>query len=68
MIRPARGFDMGAGPGKPVEKTIRGGTVGLVLDGRGRPLAPKGSAPFERVRVAGWVEALELYPKVTVAP
>ncbi len=61
-IHPARGFDMGAGSGKTVEKTIRGGTVGLVLDGRGRPLAPKGSAPFERRRVAGWVDALELYP------
>ena len=63
-VRPARGFDMGAGAGKTVEKTIRGGTVGLVLDGRGRPLAPKGSAPFERARVAKWVEALELYPSV----
>jgi len=61
-VRPARGFDMGAGAGKTVEKTIRGGTVGLVLDGRGRPLAPKGSAPFERARVTKWVEALELYP------
>ena len=37
-VEPARGFDCGAGSGKRVEKEIRGGTVGLVLDGRGRPL------------------------------
>ncbi len=57
-VEPARGFDCGAGRGKPVERKVRGGTVGLVLDGRGRPL------DFEaREEVAGWYEALELYPE-----
>jgi len=39
-LEPARGFDLGAGAGKPVSGTVQGGTVGLILDGRGRPLWP----------------------------
>ena len=40
VLEPARGFDVGAGPGKRLECTLRGGTVGIILDGRGRPLWP----------------------------
>jgi len=39
-ITPTGKFDVGAGPGRPLEQQIRGGTVGLILDGRGRPLTP----------------------------
>ncbi|WP_437226694.1 glutamate mutase L [Planctomicrobium sp. SH661] len=39
-LEPMRGFDLGNGPGKRVTATVRGGTVGLILDGRGRPLWP----------------------------
>jgi uncharacterized protein (TIGR01319 family) len=52
-LLPARGVDVGAGPGERVLRQVRGGVVGLVLDGRGRPLAG-----FDRA--AG--EALALYP------
>jgi len=37
-VRPARGLDMGEGRGKPVEQTVEGGVVGVIFDGRGRPL------------------------------
>ena len=37
-IEPAKGFDAGEGPGKRIERELRGGTVGVLLDGRGRPL------------------------------
>ncbi|MCA9081166.1 MAG: glutamate mutase L, partial [Planctomycetaceae bacterium] len=40
ILEPARGLDLGAGPGRTIECTLRGGTVGLILDGRGRPLWP----------------------------
>ena len=40
VLEPARGFDVGAGPGRRLECTLRGGTVGVILDGRGRPLWP----------------------------
>jgi len=56
-IEPARGVDVGAGPGEPVRRTLRGGVVGLVLDGRGRPLES-----FAAVR---WSDALALYPDAT---
>ena len=36
-IDPAKGFDMGEGSGKPVERILHGGVVGLVIDTRGRP-------------------------------
>lgn len=37
-VEPARGVDVGAGPGRPLEREVRGGAVGVVLDARGRPL------------------------------
>ncbi len=40
VIEPAKGLDVGAGPGQPVETTLQGGVVGIYLDGRGRPLDP----------------------------
>ena len=61
-MTPARGVDVGAGKGVPVERRVRGGVVGLVLDGRGRPLQlPK--KQDERVRaLKEWHKALDLYP------
>ena len=58
-LTPARGVDVGGGPGKRVEQTVHGGTVGLVLDARGRPLV-LGDAP----EVERWVNALDLYPQM----
>lgn len=61
-ITPAKGFDMGEGPGKMVERDLHGGVVGLVLDGRGRPIAldPQDPARVEKIR--GWAGALQAYP------
>ncbi len=39
-VEPARGYDCGEGPGRRVVARVWGGDGGLVLDGRGRPLAP----------------------------
>ena len=36
-VTPARGLDVGAGPGKLLEATLSGGVVGLMVDARGRP-------------------------------
>jgi hypothetical protein len=63
VLTPARGIDIGAGPGQRVVRTLRGGTCGLVFDGRGRRPIP---VPLERAaRVAAsstWSKALDLYP------
>jgi uncharacterized protein (TIGR01319 family) len=65
-VEPERGFDCGEGPGKRVEREVRGGTVGLILDARGRPLVVSSARDQSRPRVAVWVEALDLYPDLAV--
>jgi uncharacterized protein (TIGR01319 family) len=61
-LEPSRGFDVGAGPGKPLTADVKGGTVGLILDGRGRPLAPPADAAECRTAVTNWIHELDLYP------
>jgi uncharacterized protein (TIGR01319 family) len=63
-IEPDRAFDMGAGRGKPVTVTVRGGVVGLIADARGRrPFElPKDDA--KRIaKLRAWNRALDLYPR-----
>ena len=54
-IEPEKGFDCGAGPGITVEREAQGGTVGLILDARGRPLEPS------QAQMKTWVKAMEMY-------
>lgn len=61
-VQPERGFDMGAGAGKPVAREVRGGSVGIIIDARGRPLPlPADPGAMRRAALAE-VSALELYP------
>ena len=62
VIEPARGFDCGGGAGKRVEREVRGGTVGVVLDARGRPLALPEDDALRKASVRQSVQALALYP------
>ncbi len=60
--QPARGFDLGAGRGRPVEATVKGGVVGVVVDARGRPIQIA-EEENERVRqITEWNKAMDLYP------
>ena len=62
QLDPARDFDMGKGRGVPMEATVYGGTVGLIFDCRGRPLAIP-EDPVERVPlIKEWVRELNVYP------
>ncbi|MBX3443251.1 MAG: glutamate mutase L [Planctomyces sp.] len=61
-ITPARGVDVGAGPGKPLVREVRGGTVGLILDARGRPLQLPENREECRIVADRWARALEMYP------
>ncbi|MCH7603367.1 MAG: glutamate mutase L [Planctomycetes bacterium] len=60
---PSRNFDLGAGPGKKIEQEVRGGTVGLILDARGRPLRLPVDRPACQKAIAKWVDAIGLYPE-----
>jgi len=48
-IIPARGIDVGAGPGKVVKTNIYGGLVGVIIDARGRRPFDLPQDPVERV-------------------
>jgi hypothetical protein len=60
-VEPEKGFDVGAGPGKPVQREVRGGAVGVVLDARGRPLVLPGSRAESSAAMGEWVRRLDLY-------
>ena len=60
-VTPEKGFDMGAGPGKAVTRAVRGGTVGLVLDARGRAIEVPAAEAERRATIARWLEALRVY-------
>ena len=62
-IEPARGFDLGNGPGKKITKEVIGGSggVGLILDARGRPLQLPEDRTHSRTQVQHWVDAVKLY-------
>lgn len=62
VIEPERGFDFGAGPGKRIEKTARGGTVGLILDARGRPLKLPEDRAACQATMSRWCGAMQMYP------
>ena len=63
VLEPARGFDVGAGAGRSLETDINGGTVGVIFDCRGRPLKLPDDPAACRATVAGWIRALDLYPR-----
>ena len=61
-IEPAKKVDCGAGPGKALRVEVHGGEVGLLLDGRGRPLVMP-EDPGQRVgAIERWIDELDLYP------
>ncbi len=59
-LQPARRWDVGAGPGQALNARVRGGIVGLVLDGRGRPIQMAADQDRRR-QISDWQQALNLY-------
>ena len=54
-IRPHHGIDAGFGPGKAGTLTISGGIMGVVFDGRGRPLALPRDSGRRRELIKKWL-------------
>lgn len=63
-LEPIRGADVGEGRGRKYMAEVEGGVVGLIFDGRGRPLyIPENDE--ERVEsLIRWYESLDVYPGV----
>lgn len=64
VATPERGFDLGEGRGRPVTREIRGGSVGVIVDARGRHPFHLPADPHARIeRLRAWNRALGLYPR-----
>jgi hypothetical protein len=63
-LTPAKSFDVGNGPGRTLMKKVHGGTVGIILDGRGRPLELPANRTECRTTVRRWNQAMSMYPEL----
>ena len=63
-IIPAKGIDMGAGRGEEIRTTIFGGEVGIILDGRGRPLVLPEDRGERIAKLRMWSDAVGEYPSM----
>lgn len=63
---PGKGMDIGAGKNEPIESTIYGGVVGIILDGRGRPLKISNDAKQRISDLTEWSKAVNEYPEMEI--
>ncbi len=61
-IKPRSNMDVGAGLGKELDTKIEGGVVGIVLDGRGRPIALSEDHIARKRQLIKWFRAIDAYP------
>ncbi|MDE3091255.1 MAG: glutamate mutase L [Chloroflexota bacterium] len=54
QVRPARGVDLGKKHSGVFQAQVEGGTVGLIIDARGRPITLPGDADKRRAKVQQW--------------
>lgn len=64
---PTKGFDLGAGSGKKVSHEVRGGTVGLIIDARGRPLGLPEDRQQCQQTMKQWVKNMAMYEEMVAA-
>ncbi len=64
-VQPAKGVNLGAGAGVAVTKEVHGGVVGLLLDGRGRPLKLPTEQQARVAALTKWFDSVGLYPTVS---
>ena len=62
-VAPSRGFDVGAGKGVAVTRTVRNGPVGVIIDARGRPLQLPANAAERVETLQRGYRALDIYPE-----
>ncbi|MGC9148838.1 MAG: glutamate mutase L [Sulfolobales archaeon] len=62
-VNPKKTMNFGGGFGKKISRKVRGGIVGLVIDGRGRPIhTPKDREQRRRLLIQ-WFKSMDLYPR-----
>jgi uncharacterized protein (TIGR01319 family) len=60
VLKPTRGFDVGAGKGRSREVRLEGGVVGIIVDARGRPLQLPSDDALRRRKLIEWLIAFGL--------
>ena len=63
-LRPAKSVNLGTGAGAAMTREVMGGAVGLLLDGRGRPLQLPAEQSARVATLKKWFNAVGLYPQV----
>lgn len=61
---PGKGMDIGAGKNETIETTIYGGVVGIIFDGRGRPLTISTDSKQRISDLTKWSSAVDEYPEL----
>lgn len=60
VIEPTKNFDVGEGKGKARQAKLEGGTVGIIIDARGRPFSIDLSTPNRIEKQRSWLKAFGL--------
>ena len=64
VLEPAKTMDLGSGRGRPVERVLKGGVAGILLDARGRrPFVIPGNKSDRVQMLQRWNEAVNMYPQ-----
>lgn len=63
VLTPSKNMDIGKGKGEVLESEVFGGTVGLILDGRGRPFELSGEKATRIANLSKWSKATNEYPE-----
>ena len=66
-LRPAKSVNLGTGAGAAMTREVMGGAVGLLLDGRGRPLQLPAEQSARVAALKKWFNAVGLYPQNAVS-
>ena len=63
ILKPSKKMDIGAGIGQEIRTEIFGGTVGLIFDGRDRPINIPSEQSMRLRSLESWSDALNEYPR-----
>nr|HMS57164.1 glutamate mutase L [Fimbriimonadaceae bacterium] len=59
-IEPGKSFDVGAGKGKAITEKLEGGTVGIMIDARGRPFNIEFTTQNRVAQLRDWLSCMNL--------
>ena len=62
ILKPSKNMNIGGGKGQEIQANIFGGTVGLIFDGRDRPITIPANKEKRLESIRSWSDALNEYP------